>query len=160
MRVLFIGREDAYARKVVEDLGLHQIVQCLGRVPYEESLRYIASAHVCLLIEMEMEEGIYLPSKLADYVISNTPVIAVSPKQGVVSDLSSAVGICRVDRSDPRAISDAILSHYRAFEKRELEKYAPSPDLRRNFDEESIVGTFLDLARRLTGDGQQSVGKS
>ena len=157
LRVFFIGPEETGMRSLVKDYGLDQIVKCTGRVSYQESLRYIAMAHVCLLLEMEMEEGIYLPSKLADYVASNKPVIAVSPRNGVVSDLSRSGGICRVDSSDPKAISDAIFNHYTAFKNRELKNYAPSTELKMKFDEENIVGKFLDLATQLTKSMQVAI---
>src|SRR5262249_20572467 len=108
-RVLFIGSEDSHMRDLVRDYELTNIVKCTGRVSYEESLQYISFAHVCLLLEMEMKEGIYLPSKLADYIASGKPVIAVSPKTGVVDDLSRHGGICRVDSGDPKAISEIIV---------------------------------------------------
>ncbi|TKB74848.1 MAG: glycosyltransferase family 4 protein [Nitrospira sp.] len=149
LRVFFIGGEEAGIRSLVKEYELDQMVKCTGMLHYEESLKCIASAHLCLLLEMEMDEGIYLPSKLADYVTAGKPVLAVSPKDGVLSDLSRTSGIFRVDSDDPKAIGDAIIRYYNAFKNNELESYAPSKDLRLKFDEENVVGTFLDLASRL-----------
>lgn len=149
LRVLFIGQEEDGIRNLVKDYELNQIVKCTGRVHYEESLKCIASAHLCLLIEMQMQEGIFLPSKLADYVAAGKPVLAVSPKDGVLNDLSGNSEICRVDSDDPNAIADAIIHYYIAFKNNELESCAPSKDLRAKFDEENVVGRFLDLAIRL-----------
>ena len=149
LRVFFIGSEETGVQSLVKDYGLEHIIKCTGRVHYIESLGYIASAHLCLLLETQMDEGIFLPSKLADYVAAGKPVLAVSPKDGVLNDLSQASGICRVDSGDPNAIADAIIQYYKAFTNNELESYAPSKDLRAKFDEVNIVGTFLDLANRL-----------
>jgi hypothetical protein len=44
-----------------------------GRVSYEESLAYIAKVAVGLLNEADLEEGIFLPPKLCDYLAARSP---------------------------------------------------------------------------------------
>ena len=39
-----------------------------------------------------MKEGIFLPSKFADYVSRGKPVLCLSPKVGVINDLVSEYG--------------------------------------------------------------------
>jgi len=56
-------------------------------VGYEESLARMSEATALLLVEAVMGEGIYLPSKLADYAVSGRPVLMFSPDEGTVADL-------------------------------------------------------------------------
>ena len=51
-------------------MGLERNIEIVGRVNYETSLDYIASASVCVLIESRVDEGIFFASKLADYLAS------------------------------------------------------------------------------------------
>jgi len=56
-------------------------------VGYEESLARMSEATALLLVEAVMGEGIYMPSKLADYAVSGKPVLMFSPDEGTVADL-------------------------------------------------------------------------
>lgn len=56
-------------------------------VDYEESLVRMSGATALLLVEAVMGEGIYMPSKLADYAASGKPVLMFSPEEGTVADL-------------------------------------------------------------------------
>src|SRR5581483_3719585 len=68
VELLLVGPEDAGTSATIAQLGLDDVVRTLGRVSYEDSLGYIASASVCVLVEGDFTEGIFLPSKLADYI--------------------------------------------------------------------------------------------
>ena len=97
----------------------------VGHTDYEESLKYIQSATACLLVEGDMAEGIFLPSKAIDYISARKPILALSPAVGVVADLASGGGIIRVDPGDACAIRDAIRGLYADFRERNLALRSP-----------------------------------
>ena len=83
---------------MVYGLDLERNVENVGRVNYQESLDYIASASICILIEATMEESIFFPSKLADYLASGKPVLAFSPGKGLAADLAIRGELVRVSQ--------------------------------------------------------------
>jgi glycosyltransferase involved in cell wall biosynthesis len=141
--MIFVGPEDKGTQSLVEKLGLEPIVKNTGRVSYEDSLEYISSASVCMLVESALEEGIFLPSKLIDYLVARKPVLALSPQVGVVSDLVRHKGIVRVDSDDDEAIEAAISNYYMAFKECKMDLLSPSEHLVRKFEPKTVGQEFL-----------------
>ncbi len=142
-RVILVGPEDPATSEVVKRLELEDVVQGLGRMSYEESLASIASASVCVLVEGRMTEGIYFPSKLADYVAACKPILALSPARGVVAELARKGGIRRVDTDDEEAIAAALGDFYRAFLGGRLQEHRVSDVLVHQVNPHAVVEKFL-----------------
>lgn len=149
VRIVFVGPKDEATEKRAESLGLKEVVSFAGRVNYEESLEWIASASVCLLVEDCDSEGIYLPSKLADYVEARKPVLALSPLEGTANDLSGWGGIRRVDGNDPETIALEIGRFYGAHKEGRLDELAPSERLVAHFNPSEVAMRFINLAREV-----------
>jgi glycosyltransferase involved in cell wall biosynthesis len=139
VRLLFVGPEDKDTYAAAEELGIRSVVESTGRVSYERSLEYIQSATVCALVEGRFSEGIFLPSKLADYLAARKPVLALSPKIGVLSDLRAYRGVVRTDPDDSRAVASALTAYYHAFKSGFLGGYAPSEQLVRQFAPDAVT---------------------
>jgi glycosyltransferase involved in cell wall biosynthesis len=142
-RMVLVGRQHLVTADSAKRLGLDDVVECVGRVPYEESLRYIASASVCVLVEGKMADGIYFPSKLADYIAAHKPILALSPARGVVAELAREGGIHRVDADDEGVIASAISDFYRAFIEGRLGEHCPSDVLVHQVSPDVVVEKFL-----------------
>jgi hypothetical protein len=110
----------------------------------------MAAASVCLLVEGAMPEGIYLPSKLPDYVRASKPVIALSPKIGTVADLTPSRGVTLAAVDDPAAIENALARHYDAFVRGTLATLAPDESLRQEYDGSRIARCLRDLCTELS----------
>ncbi len=154
-RLLLVGPEDRATLALAQELGLSPHVSCTGRLSYFESLQRIASATVCLLVEGNMSEGIYLPSKFADYIQSRKPVIALSPSVGTIEDLSPRTGVTRVNVDDPQGIESAIARHYDAFAAGQLASLEPGEDLVRQYDGVRIGNLLRSLCADLAGRSQR-----
>lgn len=83
--------QDTTARICLENMtithNIGHVVSIIPPVPYSESLRILANYDVCLVIEAACAEGIFLPSKVCDYMQCHMPIFAVSPADGVLNDL-------------------------------------------------------------------------
>lgn len=148
-RLILVGPEDKDSYAVAEELGIRSIVESTGRVNYQRSLEYIQSADVCVLVEGKLSEGIFLPSKLADYLASRKPVLALSPKVGVLSDMRVHQGIVRADTDDAHAVASALAVYYHAFKHDFLSVYAPSDELARQFAPDFVGDEFCRHVGRI-----------
>ncbi len=144
-RLLLVGKEDLPTVELAEKLGLKRYVSCTGQLSYSKSLERMAAAPVCLLVEGKIAEGIYLPSKFADYVQSGKPVIALSPSTGTIADVAHLRGVTRVSVDDSVAIESAIDRHYDAFTRGSLEDFEPAQELRLRYDGATIARQLRDL---------------
>ena len=149
MKIIFVGPEDNMVHRMTIDLGLKDNVNFTGRVQYQESLKYICSANVCILVEGKMKEGIYLPSKFADYIVSHKPVIALSPKNGTISDLSKYNGVYRADPDDEIALEGFLFEIISIIRNNELQKLLPSAELVNMFEERSVMERLIGCINNL-----------
>lgn len=154
-KLILVGPGDKEMQSMICELDLQRNVEFIGRVNYEESLNYIASASVCVLAEAQMDEGIFFASKLADYIAHGKPVLALSPKIGTASDLANRGELIRVDQN-PEAVKDAIAILYAKFKNGTLNSCNPSERLQEQVQGEVIAEKFLAACQTLTSTKLES----
>ena len=148
-RLILVGPEDRPTLALAQELSLGNIVSCTGRVTYAESVQWMAAATVCLLVEGNMPEGIYLPSKFPDYIRACKPVIALSPTTGTIADLLPCRGVTQVPVDNPSSIETAIARHYAAFSSGQMASLEPSDELQQQYDGARIGRLIRDLCTDL-----------
>jgi glycosyltransferase involved in cell wall biosynthesis len=151
-RLVFVGPEDPETVEHIAARGLSENVVCTGLVNYEESLRYVADAAVCVLVEGDFKEGVFLPSKLCDYIAARKPVLALSPKTGTVADLASEGGIRCVTPQDSIGVAHGLVELFDAFTQSRLQSYQPPEQLIRRFEGKTVIHDFLTSVARLTNN--------
>ena len=81
------GLSSEYIRDNINRLNLAEVIHFMKPVSYEDSFKIVDEFDLCLIIEAPCEEGIFLPSKLIDYLQNQKVIFTISPKNGVLSDL-------------------------------------------------------------------------
>jgi hypothetical protein len=135
---------DRETETLAAELDVEQLVESTDRVSYEESLRHIASARVTVLIEADVREGIYFPSKLADYLAARKPVLALSPRVGTAADMPADSGVVRVDVNDDDTIYKVLQELYEDFAQGALDGRRPSGGFSEQFTPQSVARTFVE----------------
>jgi len=148
VKLILVGPGDGETEKLISEMGLQQNIEIVGRVNYESSLDYIASASVCVLIESRVDEGIFFASKLADYLAHGKPVLALSPGIGTAADLASRGELIRVDHN-PNAVREAIAALYADFKSGALSLRNPSDQLQAELRGHTVADHFLATCRAL-----------
>lgn len=108
------------------------------------------ASHVLVLIEAPLAEGIFLPSKVTDYVQAGRPILAVSPRNGTLADLLGANGGgLAADCTDPDAIYSALRALYDSWARGSLaHDYCPAR-LRALFSDAAVIPQYEALLERL-----------
>ncbi len=86
----FLGvfeRENDYFSGLITRYDLQSHIRRLPPVTYTESIKTLSEYDACMLIEAKLCEGIFLPSKIADYMQADKPILALSPVEGVAHDM-------------------------------------------------------------------------
>jgi len=152
-RVKFTGAHLDDVNPIVASLGLTGIVAVEQAVPYKEALGLMSQETVLVIIEAQMEEGIYFPSKFVDYVQTGRPILAVSPRHGTVADLlAERKGGLSADCTSPCEIAAAIETLYQAWRNDRLEADFASDCLWPTFSEASVIEKYnviFDSLRRM-----------
>jgi glycosyltransferase involved in cell wall biosynthesis len=149
-KLVLVGPEDRETQSLVMKLGLERNVENVGRVNYEQSVDYIGSASICILIEASMEESIFFPSKLADYLASRKPVLALSPNRGLAAELARRGELVHVGQNDPEAVRNAICRFYSELKQDTLSSCGPSDELVSQLEGNAVADKFLTECRALT----------
>ena len=118
--------------------------------PYQELPRVMQDAEILVIIEADLEEGIFLPSKFVDYIQTGRPVLAVSPREGTLADiLSRQGGGVAVDLARPESIASGIAALYRSWQQGRLEAEYGSERLRATFSRQAVLEQYRRLFARL-----------
>ena len=71
----------------VKTTGLKDVVNMIEPVPYLKSLQILKDYDVAVIIEAPCEEGIFLPTKVSDFMMEGKRILTLSPKNGLMHDL-------------------------------------------------------------------------
>lgn len=72
---------------LVNELRLKDIVSEYPAMPYNDSLKMVKQYDVAVVLEAACEEGIFLPTKVGDYMQCGLNIWSISPSQGELHDL-------------------------------------------------------------------------
>ena len=148
-RLTLVGPEDKEIQSLAEQLNLKDVIRSVGWVSYEQSLQYINSASVCILVEKKMDEGVFFPSKLVDYIVARKPVLALSPSVGVIDDMMPTQGLVRVDTDDHDAVAKTLGDFYKHFKDGSLDAVSPTEEFVSQFDPQTVAQKFLDAVNKI-----------
>ncbi len=89
--------------------GLDGFVSFHGPVTYMESLSLMAQADALLLIDANADVNVFLPSKIADYLMIDRPILGLTPVRGATADVLRRSSHMVVDPTDQTAIEAALV---------------------------------------------------
>ena len=89
LQVDFLGVLPIGFNDKIKDFDLQGFVNIIPPVQYADSIMLLQHYDIAMLIEAPCKEGIFLPTKVGDYMQSKKTIFAVSPTSGVLHDLYS-----------------------------------------------------------------------
>jgi hypothetical protein len=149
LQLIFVGEGSGLqeARDTVRDLGLSAIVTFRERVSHLESLAAMRDADVLVLIDAPADTNVFLPSKIADYLVAHRPILALTPPVGPSADLVRELGYPLVRPDDvPGVIAalEALLDQH----ERGVDLSSGDVDATRRYELHDVAASFaavLDL---------------
>lgn len=132
--------------------GVGRLVTITGSMGFTEVLNKLSQASVLVLLEAPCGEGIFLPSKLVDYVQVGRPLLCISPRVGTVHDLltETKTGVF-ADCTNPMKIAGAIARLYRAWRCGTISAEYNPEKLWERFKPSSIVRQYEQIFEEITG---------
>lgn len=83
--ILGVTGNDIEQKIAAYSLGDH--VHTIAPVSYNTSIDMLKDYDIAVIIEAKCEEGIFLPTKVSDFMQAGIPIFAISPATGVLNDL-------------------------------------------------------------------------
>jgi len=140
-----VGVENVELSKIIDELGLQKHVTFTGGLNYLEALNRMADSKVLVIIEAACSTGVFLPSKLVDYIQVGRPILSVSPVEGTMNDLLSKHGGGRaVDCASVKAIFTGLKDFYYRWKNDTLQDCL-STSLYDSFSAGAVLDTYEKL---------------
>lgn len=126
IEVSILGAAGKDLNQAIESCNLKEFVRYIPPVTYQKSLDILSDYHVALIIEADCPEGIFLPTKVSDFMQRGKAIMALSPAVGVLNDLYNE-GYVRyfAPVNDACAIYDELRRIYQDYKNGLLSKYKP-----------------------------------
>ena len=103
----------------------------------------LADYDVAVIVEAKCEEGIFLPTKVSDFMQSGIPIFAISPATGVLNDLFINGNIPYfASNEDETRIMQEIERIYTDYMEDHIGNKWNIPE---NYTEESVTRTYLSF---------------
>lgn len=135
-----------------------RLVRLTGRVDQASALGLAEAATADVLVEAASSESPFFPGKLADYAGLGRPVLALTPRESVASDLMGEAHPLRVDPDDRDAIERALEVLWEANETGRLDTLGLPVDGLRPLAPEVVGARLAGLVRGLTGSAAATTG--
>jgi hypothetical protein len=111
-------------------------------MPPDAVRAWMAEADVALLVEANLEEGIFFPSKLSDYLTGGRPILALSPRRGVAADFLAAGGGVLAGPEDVAGIAAALERLHDLWSAGRLAELAPRPEQAAAVSAASVIPVY------------------
>lgn len=140
-----MGRINDYTNRLIEKYDLAAYVMSIGSYSYMEALEKLQQYDVLVLLEAQLDKGIFFASKITDYTQTGIPILAISPSCGYAHDMITEynAGIF-ADNTDYLSIKSALLKIIELWNSNRLSEYS-STGLYKSYSPEQVVKQYLDL---------------
>jgi glycosyltransferase involved in cell wall biosynthesis len=108
--------------ETINHFGLTNHIKTLGYVSHKKAIKSQMSSWVLLLIEIDSEDTkVIIPGKLFEYMVSETQILAVGPKDSDVEAIIKSTNTGQYFYYDEKqAIKSQILSYFEAYKNNSL----------------------------------------
>lgn len=132
-------------RQAAADAGLQDAVAFLPRVPYEQSLRELATADVLLLLQASDDTVSLVPAKLYEYLRAQKPTLAMVREGAVTEVLAQTGGGFAVDPAHAEALDAALRTIVADWRSGRLADRVADLNALRRFDRRALTGELATV---------------
>jgi colanic acid biosynthesis glycosyl transferase WcaI len=140
IRLEFAGRYQGAMPEAPPSLA--GVVSFEPAMPPEAVQAWMSEADVALLVEANLEEGLFFPSKLSDYLAGGRPILALSPARGVAADFLSQGGGVLAGPEDVEGIAAALERLHDLWRAGRLGELAPRPEQAAAVSADSVIPIY------------------
>ena len=146
-----MGVINDYTESLIKKYDLQNEIKYIGGFPFIDALKKMSNYDVLVLIEAEMDFGIFFPSKLVDYNQVNVPILAISPKRGYTNSLFSKfkAGVA-VNNNDEQDIYNGLKKLIELKSKGKLEEEFDLGALQKFYSTKEIINQYKKIFKGLT----------
>lgn len=139
-----LGNPSPQLDEDIRYLKLERYVEYKKPVEYTKSLSMLADYDVAVIIEANCKEGIFLPTKVSDFMQEEMPIFSISPNDGTLKDLylNGAIPYF-APVTEPELICGQLALIWNDFQKNQIGSNAMPPE---EFQPEYISEQYVQIS--------------
>lgn len=107
-KAVFVGDETTRYQELADNLGVSVVVELLPSMPYQKCQQMISDSDLLLVLDAPNTGGIFLPTKLIEYLAHQKPVLGLSEPGSTVHEVLKECDLAFADQNNPEEIAQAI----------------------------------------------------
>jgi len=139
LELIFIGTIPREVHEMASSLGISHVLRIIERRPYFETLELMQDADVLLVVDAPAENNVFLPSKVADYLMFEKPILGLTPASGATARLLRRLDCIVASPTNELEITDALEKLLAAYASRSLAVSAHFSTVAREFSVAEIT---------------------
>lgn len=108
LKATFVGEDTKLYQDLANRLGIADVVELLSSVPYKQCQQMIAASDLLLVIDTPGAGGIYLPTKLIEYLAHEKPVLALAEPESTIHEVVKECDLAFADQNNPEEIANTM----------------------------------------------------
>jgi glycosyltransferase involved in cell wall biosynthesis len=105
LKAVFVGEDTGHYHELARSLGISGVVDLLPSIPYQQCQQMIADSDLLLVLDAPQTEGIFLPTKLIEYLAHQKPVLGLSESGSTVHEVLQECDLAFADQNSPEDIA-------------------------------------------------------
>jgi len=144
LEIHFVGDCSIQDKNMVKQHKLENIILFSDYVTFNEMIALLSRADALIIIDSIGSEGVFAASKLCEYFSFQKPILAITPKEGVTSDILKSTGHLCFDVGDEELLANELAKML--FNRKWLDdKFNKS--IFENYLPENIAKNYLQLIK-------------
>lgn len=150
IRIILVGKFSNWITDLIQLFSLEEIVTIVEPMSYIKSLNFIAKMDLLFLLETDYTNGIFLPSKIADYSQVNRPIIAMGALNSEVQFiLNQYGGGVYIPHSESKTLKNKLNQLYKLWENGLMDSIIAESKLSAIFNPSAIINKYNGLFEKL-----------
>lgn len=146
----FMGIESSSLDQLIQQYNLEENVKQIGSYGYFDAMSKMTEYDILVIIEANLKDAIFLPSKIVDYAQLNIPILAITSKNSCIDRLlKENGGGISVDGLDPVTIKNGILEIYHTKLDQEITQDNSAKILNHLFEPKQVVNDYESILDKI-----------
>lgn len=141
----FVGVYDDGISEIIASSGLQDFVNLYPPLSYKESLAILPNYDVAMIMEADCEEGIFLPTKIGDFMQYEKIMFAISPEVGILNDLYAEGYVQYFSVNKVESIYSVLKNIYYDFKSNNL----PRSKYNEDYHEQAVLNEYVEIFKKL-----------
>lgn len=107
-KAVFVGEDTAHYQELADSLGINDVVELLPSMPYQKCQQMISESDLLLVLDAPKTEGIFLPTKLIEYLAHQKPVLGLTEPGSTVNEVLKECDLAFADQNNSGEIAQVI----------------------------------------------------